>query len=801
MAQQQDPTKFVNVFIGTGGHGHTFPGPTLPFGMVQLSPDTRMDGWDACGGYYYDDNTIYGFSHTHLSGTGCADYGDLLLMPTLDWECWKPEVYLSHFSHSSEQANPGYYEVMLDKYQIKAELTATARTGLHRYTFPQKSSFGNILIDLKHGISDEVSNSWIKLLDDSTVIGLRESNGWARDQILYFAIRFSKPISHYSLALNDTTEKGIRYLKGKNVKAEFGFNFQGDGNQTVEVKVGLSAVSAENALKNLIKEQPGFNFKKISTEANLAWKSVLKKIDVEGGSVDEKTIFYTALYHSYLSPNLYQDVDSSYRGTDLKVHQAKNFTNYTVFSLWDTYRAFHPLMTILEPQKTADWINTFLVQYKYGGMMPIWELSANENYCMIGHHSVPVITDAYAKGIRGFDAQYALEAMENYDESKRFALPAYRKQGYLDKSNIGESVSRTIEYSYDDWCIAQMASLLNDNKAYTKYINRAQSYKNVFDSQSGFFRSRNKGHWNYPFSPIAVNGDYTEADAWQYNFAVQQDVSEMIRLNGGVRKFAEKLDTFFTTSSSMTGNVPPDISGMIGQYAHGNEPSHHIAYLYNYIGQPEQTQTLIHKILTTLYRNNPDGESGNDDCGQMSAWFVMSALGFYQVCPGIPEYAIGSPLFKKIRINLSHDRKFEIEAQNLSATNIHISEATLNGKPYNKSFITHKDILRGGKLVLFMSKEPGKKFGKAPSTWPVAGIAKKDQCMPVPFVKQTDDSSKLELSDIEPNAIIYYTINGSEPTENSLKYSGPFKIKTGMVIKAKAFGQDKLSSKILELDY
>lgn len=720
-SQQPDNTKLVDPFIGTGGHGHTFPGASAPFGMVQLSPDTRMQGWDACGGYYYADTAIYGFSHTHLSGTGIADYGDILLMPSVGKYEWDQENYKSSFSHQQEQAAPGYYQVRLNKYGINVQLTATERAGMQEYTFPASAEEGNVLLDLHHGDGDRVLNSWLRILNDSTVIGLRESQGWAHDQVLYFALRFSAPVRHYQLALEDNTIDGKDSLSGKNVKAYFTFNIKDQRN--ILVKVGLSAVSAEGALNNLDTEMPGFDFNRIRERAHEQWRQELNKVEVEGGTKDQQTMFYTALYHCYLTPNIYQDVDGKFRSTDHQVHQATGFTNYTVFSLWDTYRAFNPLMTILEPGRTSDWINTFLAQYKYGGMTPTWELSGNETYVMIGHHSVPVMVDAYQKGIRGFDAEEALQSMENYDESKRFALPAYRAKGYLEKEDIRESVSRTLEYSYDDWCIAAMAKMLGKADDYKKYIQRAQFYKNLYDPSTGFFRGKSKGAWITPFDPREVNGFYTEANAWQYNFAVQQDVSGMIALHGGKKPFSDQLNEFFTTSSQLTGDVPPDIAGMIGQYAHGDEPSHHIAYLFDYVGMPWRTAELVHQICTTLYHNNPDGESGNDDCGQMSAWLVMSAMGFYQVCPGRPEYALGTPMFPEAKIHLQNGKTFTIRAKNLSDSNFYIQSAKLNGREYSKSYITHQDILGGATLSLDMGAKPGKHFAVKEADVPRSSIA------------------------------------------------------------------------------
>ncbi|TAM93526.1 MAG: glycoside hydrolase family 92 protein [Chitinophagaceae bacterium] len=797
-AQQKNYTRLVNVFIGTGGHGHTYPGVTAPFGMVQLSPDTRMEGWDACGGYYYTDTAIYGFSHTHLSGTGIRDYGDILLMPTTGSYQWKQDEYKSSFSHKNEHASPGYYQVYLNKYHINVQLTATERAGMHQYTFPASAGEGNILLDLHHGLGDRVLNSWLRIINDTTIIGLRQSAGWAHDQILYFALKFSRPFQQDELALNNEPVNNKDSLSGENVKAYFTFNTEKE--KKVFVKVGLSAVSPEGAMENLNTEMPGFDFNRIRNQEHEQWNKMLSEIEVKGGTKDEQIMFYTALYHCLITPNIYQDVDGKFRSTDLKVHQAHGFTNYTVFSLWDTYRAFNPLMTILQPKRVNDWINTFLAEYKYGGMTPTWELSGNETHTMIGHHSVPVMVDAYQKGIRGYDAEDALASMENYDESDRYGLPKYREQGYLGEHDISESVSRTLEYSYDDWCIAQMAKMLGRVVDYKKYIQRAQFYKNIYDPSTGFFRGKVNDTWFTPFDPTEVNHFYTEANAWQYNFAAQQDVSGMIRLQGGRQKFADKLDTFFTMSSKMTGDVPPDISGMIGQYAHGDEPSHHIAYLYDYAGMPWKTQQLVHQICTTLYFDDPNGESGNDDCGQMSAWLVMSDMGFYQVCPGRPEYAFGTPLFDQVKVHLSNGNTFTINAKNISGSNFYIQSVQLNWKKYSRSYITHDDILRGATLTFTMGSSPDKHFATQDADCPHSSITH-DLITPAPFVKPANSQAgSIRVGDVDHRAVIYYTTNGSMPGVYSKRYTGKISLDNVSALKMIAIDPERINSKVVSMD-
>lgn len=783
-AQQTDYTQKVNPFIGTGGHGHTYPGPSLPFGMVQLSPDTRLKGWDGCSGYHYTDSILYGFSHTHLSGTGIEDYCDVLLMPVTGQPSWNNEAYASPFSHQNEQAYPGFYSVKLDKYDIRASLTATKRVGLHKYEFPASAKEGHILLDLYH--RDIVINSSLKVLNDSTITGMRRSNSWAKDQVLYFAMKFSQPFTAHTVALGDTAKGAMKEAEGRNIKAYFTF----DVTKPVLVKVAISGVSEEGAMKNLDAEMPGFNFEQTLTAAKAAWNKELGKIEVKGGTQDQQTIFYSALYHACLNPNLYMDVDGQYRGTDKNIHQAKGFDNYSVFSLWDTHRALHPLMTIINQQKTNDWINTFLVQYKYGGMLPVWELSANETFCMIGYHSVPVIVDAYQKGIRGYDAKYALEAIRSYAESDRFGMQDYIRQGYLSLETQPESVSRTLEYSYDDWCIARMALWLGDKATYARYMLRAQSYKNIYDDSTGFMRGKIGGRWMSPFDPTEVNGFFTEANSWQYSFAVPQDVSGLMKLQGGNEKFLQKLNALFATEDKLSGRHQSDITGLIGQYAHGNEPSHHIAYLFNYAGQPWRTQELVHQVMTTLYHNAPDGLSGNEDCGQMSAWYVMSAMGIYPVTPGSGFYALGTPLFDEVIIHLENGKQFSIRAKNRTKDNFYVQAVQVNGKPLNISQIDHTTIMKGGSMTFTMGNQPDR-------TWavnkPVSSI-RTTQIVPVPYVEAAADRFKTPIHvSLKAEAPIYYTLDGSVPTTKSLRYTKPVEITETSTLKAVAYRDGRYS--------
>ena len=706
-AQQTNYAEKVNPFIGTGGHGHTYPGPSLPFGMVQLSPDTRLKGWDGCSGYHYTDSIMYGFSHTHLSGTGIEDYCDVLLMPVTGTPSWHNESYASPFSHRNEQAHAGFYSVKLDKYNIRASLTATKRVGLHKYEFPATAKEGHVLLDLYH--RDIVINSSLRVVNDSTVIGMRRSTSWAKDQVLYFAMKFSRSFKSHHVALADMDKGALQQAEGRNIKAYFTFDVQ----QPLYVKVAISGVSEEGAMKNLDAEMPGLNFDQTLADAKAAWNKELGKIEVKGGTSDEQTIFYSALYHACLNPNLYMDVDGQYRGTDQKIHRAEGFENHSVFSLWDTHRALHPLMTIINQHKTNDWINTFLVQYKYGGMLPVWELSANETFCMIGYHSVPVIVDAWQKGIRGYDGKYALEAMRNYAEGERFGMQAYIRQGYLSMDTQPESVSRTLEYAYDDWCIAQVAKKLGRTDLFDEFIKRSLNYRNVYDAATGFMRPKmSDGKFRADFDVLSTHDQgFIEGNAWNYSLYVPQYPAEMITMMGGKKQFTLHLDSLFTMHLpdaffAETEDITRD--GIIGNYVHGNEPAHHAAYLYNWTDAPWKTQERVRMILEKMYKPTPDGLGGNDDCGQMSAWYIFSTLGFYPVCPGSTEYALGSPAIQSATLRLENGKTFMVETVRQSDKNVYVKKVELNGKPLQQRFLTHEQIMSGGKIVFYMSNKPAR---------------------------------------------------------------------------------------------
>ncbi len=819
-AQTKDYSRWVNPFIGTGGHGHTFPGATVPFGMVQLSPDTRIDNWDGSSGYHYSDDIIYGFSHTHLSGTGIPDGCDILITPKTDDGLSSSKMYPSKFSHSNEKAEPGYYSVKLDDSGIIAELTATPRVGMHRYQFP--SSSGSFVIDLNW--RDKVKDSDIKVTTNG-LEGFRESESWAKNQRVYFVLEFSKPLVYKALIVSDTTTTARKTGSKALVK------FDTRRGEQILVKAAISYFSIEGARKNLEAEVPHWDFDKVRADAKAAWNKELSKIEVSGGTPEQMTTFYTALYHTAIQPNVFSDVDGRYLGHDGKVHQlrsadtpvrmsakheGKSFAargdadksvrapaeQYTVFSLWDTFRAAHPLYTIIDQKRTVDFINTFIRQYEQGGRLPVWELWGEETDTMIGYHAVPVIADAMAKGIKGFDYEKAYAAAKHSAELDHFGLAGYKKRGYISMEDENESVSKTLEYAYDDWCIAQMAKILAEARTsvrakqysadHDEYSRRARYFENLFDAKTGFFRAKKNGGFVEPFSPTEVNFGFTEGNSWQYSFFAPQDVSHLMELMGGREKFIEKLDELFTTSDKLSGREQADITGLIGQYAHGNEPSHHIAYLYNYAHEPWKTQKYVRQILDDFYKNAPDGLIGNEDCGQMSAWYILSASGFYPVAPGSPVYAFGTPLFPQMTYHLENGKTFTIRAKNVSPANKYILNAKLNGSPYKKAFITHEDIMRGGILEFAMTDQP---VETAFNEFPVSSINIKTVAVPVITGERTFvDSTPVTLSTLTPNAKVYYTTDGGIPTKASSVYTAPFTIERTTTVKAIAIAANGIAS-------
>ena len=791
---QKNYTQFVNPFIGTGGHGHTYPGATVPFGAVQLSPDTRLGGWDGSSGYHYSDSIIFGFSHTHLSGTGIGDLCDLLFSPMSGKFSFDNSVYSSRFHHKNEKASPGFYSVLLDDDHIEVELTATEHSGFHKYTF-SKSGENNIILDLHHrSREDKVIESSLKIISNTKIEGMRRSEAWSKNQYVFFVAEFSKSFDTFQFSNNDSLVSDSS-ISGTNLKSAFIFNLK--ENQSVLMKVGISTVSIEGARKNLKSEIPDWNFEKVKNDAAKKWNKQLSKIEITGGTKDQLTIFYTALYHTMIVPVVNMDVDSLYRARDNNIYKADNFTNYSIFSLWDTFRAAHPLYTIIEPKRTGDFISTFLDQYDKGGRLPVWELLGYETDCMIGYHSVSVITDAYAKGIRGFDTGKALTAMVKSAEWNHLGIPALMDHGFLSVEDEHESVSKALEYSYDDWCISQFADMTGNQNEYRKFSERAQYYKNMFDPVSGFMRPRKNGDWITPFNPSEVNNNFTEGNSWQYSFFVPQDISGLISLHGGKDKFESKIDMLFSADTKLAGRQQVDITGMIGQYSHGNEPSHHMAYLYNFVGRPWKTQFRVHQILDSLYSNSPDGLSGNEDCGQMSAWYVLSAMGFYQVTPGQTQYVIGSPLFPKVKISLDNGNTFIIESDNVSARNFYIQSAELNGEKYLKSFFDHADILKGGTLSFKMGSAANLNWGSEPGNYPKTEISE-NLITRVPIISSESpifrDKEKIELLSHDKDAEIFYTLDGSQPTSSSLKYNSPFFIDTTSIVKSKAINRAGKSS-------
>lgn len=649
-SQKNNYAQFVNPFIGTGGHGHTFPGATIPFGMVQLSPDTRIDGsWDGCSGYHYSDSVIYGFSHTHLNGTGVSDFGDIMLMPTMGEPKLNSDQYRSPFSHKNEKASAGYYAVKLDNHNIDVRLTATTRVGLQEYTFNQ-SGKANIILDLNH--RDKLLMGDVRIIDNQTIEVLRRSEAWARDQYVYARMVFSMPMQITNVRNNGFAppKNTDTFFAGSQLAISFSKEVK--KGEKILVKVALSPTGYEGAKKNLLAEMPDWNFDAVKKQAETFWNKELSKIEITTSDKDKKTIFYTALYHTMMQPNIAMDVDGLYRGRDNELHKAEGFEYYTVFSLWDTFRGAHPLYTLIDKKRTADYCNTFIKQYEQGGRLPVWELASNETDCMIGYHSVSVLADAMAKGIKGFDYEKAFQAAKHSAMLDHLGLEAYKKNGFISIDDEHESVSKTLEYAYDDWCIAQMAMLLNKVDDYHYFIKRSQNWKNIFDNQIGFMRPKKNGGWDKPFDPREVNNNFTEGNSWQYSFFVPQDIPGMIEAYGGKDAFEKKLDAMFVAPSETTGREQVDITGLIGQYAHGNEPSHHMAYLYNAIGKPEKTAEKVKYILDTFYKNTPDGLIGNEDCGQMSAWYILSSMGIYAVTPGMPVWSTTTPYFDKVLIHL-----------------------------------------------------------------------------------------------------------------------------------------------------
>lgn len=705
--------EYVNPFIGTDFTGNTYPGAQAPFGMVQLSPDNGLPGWDRISGYFYPDSTIAGFSHTHLSGTGAGDLYDISFMPvTLPYkEAEAPLGIHSLFSHSDESASAGYYQVRLKDYDINVELTATERCGIQRYTFPEADAA--IFLNLRKAMNwDFTNDTHIEVIDSVTIQGYRFSDGWARDQHIYFRTRFSKPFAAVQL----DTAAVIKDGKQIGTSSIARFDFRTEASEQILVTTAISGVSMEGAARNLAAEAPDDDFDKYLSAARKNWNEQLSKVEIKCDNHDEKVKFYTALYHSMLAPTVYSDVDGAYYGPDKKVHQADGWTNYSTFSLWDTYRAAHPLYTYIEPVRVNDMVKSFIAFYEQNGRLPVWNFYGSETDMMIGYHAVPVIVDAYLKGIGDFDSEKALAACvatANIDEYRGIGL--YKKYGYVpydvtDHYNSENwSLSKTLEYAYDDYCIARMAGKLGEKETAAEFYKRSQNYRNVYNPQTTFMQPRNnKGHFIEGFSPDDYTPHICESNGWQYFWSVQQDIDGLIELAGGKERFAQKLDSMFTYNPSTDDELPIFSTGMIGQYAHGNEPSHHVIYLFNAVGQPWKTQKYAAEVMHELYRNTPDGLCGNEDCGQMSAWYVFGAMGFYPVDPISGRYEIGTPMYPEMKMHLANGKTFTVLAPAVSKENIYIQSVKIDGKPYDKSYITHEQIMNGSVLEFEMGDKPGK---------------------------------------------------------------------------------------------
>lgn len=737
----QNYIQFVNPFIGTKNMGHTFPGATVPFGMVQLSPETNfepmhIDGkynpetYRYCSGYQYADSTIFGFSHTHFSGTGHSDLGDFLVMPTVGKLNLEPgdaavskSGYHSRFSHDKEFAEPAYYAVLLEDYNIKAEMTATERVGFHRYSFPKTDS-AHIILDMVAGIYQHVDkNVWtfIRVENDSTVTGYRQTNGWARTRTVYFVMQFSKKFTSYghhkynkplynSFYRKFNEGENFPEMAGKEIRAFFNFSTESD--EQILIKFALSGVSTEGAMKNLQNEIPHWDFDQTKLEGQQKWNTELSKTEVETIRPEEKVIFYTALYHTMLSPVVFEDVDGNYRGLDQNIHKSDGFTNYTIFSLWDTFRALHPLFNIIQPARNIDMIQSMLAHHDQSvhKMLPVWSHYANENWCMIGYHSVSVIADAMVKGNNGFDAKRALDAAVNTSQCNYFdGLGEYMSHGFVPEDKSSNSVSKTLEYAYDDWCITEMAKITADTSIYQNYKRRSTYFENVFDSKHKFMKPKHSsGEWIGKFDPLDTHGQgFIEGNAWTYSLFLPQNIERLIEMNGGNDAFITHLDSIFTMKLDdkyIEKNEDITRDGMIGNYVHGNEPGHHIPYLYNWTNKPWKTQERVRMIMETMYGSKEDGLCGNDDAGQMSAWYVFSALGFYPVCPGSNQYAIGSPMVKEASLHFENGKNLKISTSNQSAKNVYVKKVKLNGKQLNRNYLLHEELMSGGELEFFMGK-------------------------------------------------------------------------------------------------
>lgn len=722
---QQSNLKYVDPYIGTGGHGHTFMGASVPYGAVQAGPSNINKGWDWCSGYYYADSVCIGFSQTHLSGTGIGDLGDVLIMPytgeaRTDRGTQDKPGYASTYSHKNELVSPQYYSLKLDN-KVRVELTATERVAFHKYTFPPAEQ-GHIIIDLGEGNNDVSTDTYIKLDDAYTIVGYRFSKGWAKNQQLWFAIKSSVPLKNFKVYNFNDAKPGVE-LKDQHVKGLITFDKPVTG---VMFKVGISPVSSGHALANIQAEIPGWNFGDVAKQAKAKWDKELSKIYVETNDNAIKRTFYTSLYHTMIDPALYNDHDGSYRGTDKKVYKNPGFDNYSVFSLWDIYRSCAPLSTIIHQDRINSFINSLLVAYKQQGKLPIWPLMGNETDCMVGYHSVPLIVDAYLKGYRGFDVNLAYEAMIKSSTRDDYGMSYVKQEGYIPADKEYGSVSKAMEYAIDDWCIAQMAKKLGKIKDYQLYSKRAAYYKNYFDASIRFVRPKmSDGSWKTPYDPfksIHGKGDFVEGNGWQYTWLVPQDVEGLIKLMGGDKGFIGKLDSLFSATGSMGDEASSDITGLIGMYAHGNEPSHHVTYMYAFAGAQWKTAEKVRQVMHDFYSDKIDGLAGNEDCGAMSSWYVMSSMGIYPCNPASGVYVFGSPLFDKVKIQVGNGKYFTMQVVNNSPQNIYIQKVEFNGIDYSKSYLKHKDLMQGGQMKITMGDKPNYNFGRLAANRPMSKV-------------------------------------------------------------------------------
>ncbi len=776
-ATVKEPASYVDPFIGTGGHGHTFPGATVPFGMMQFSPDTRMNDWDGCSGYHTSDNAILGFSTTHLSGTGCSDYGDFRFTPAVgDQVC-------AIFQHENEWAKPGYYGVTFDNPKVIVTLATGDRVGMMSCTFP-KTKEAKLLLNMEQGVNDEfVYESTLDVESPTAITGFRRTRDWANDQYLYFYAEFSKPMASYTI---DEKHNGS-------------FVFETEEDESVVMRIAISAVDLEGAKNNLNSELAAgdFDVDALARKAYDKWNHELGCIQVQGKDEADMRVFYTSLYHAMIAPNLFSDADGRYRAHDLNVYRSETPV-YTVFSLWDTFRSLHPLFSLIQRERTSDFINTFINNYETDAehMLPIWELAGNETHCMIGNHAIPVIADAYFCGIKGFNAKVALDAMVNSSRQDRRGMGAYVQYGFIPVDKEGEATSKTLEYAYDDWCVGRLAEALGETEIANEFYLRAQAYKNLYNPTNQFFQGRRNGGFMQSFDPTQVNFTLTEANTWQYNFFVPQDINTHIDLMGGPEAYGKKLDGLFTASSKLTGREQVDITGLIGQYAHGNEPSHNTVYMYNYIGQPTKTQKYVKQVMDEFYTDERDGLCGNEDCGQMSAWGVFSAMGFYPATPASGIYVLGLPRFEKATLNLDNGKQFTVKAKNLKPENCYVKSVTLNGKALERSYITFNEIYDGGELVFTLTSTPDSPWATQLENCPVQRIPG-ESILVVPAINAESstffDSLMLTMTHPIEGTVIHYTLDGSEPNAESPVYTEPLKLKQNTVVRAAACQGDRWS--------